>query len=76
VSIKPKNHFINPVIFSHPRFGAVVATTAAETYLQHAVPEQADVNTEEGQLHVGRLINCITQCNELEFKLAFEGDSE
>jgi hypothetical protein len=53
-----------------------VATTAAETYLQHAVPEQEDVDTEEGLLHVGRLINCITQCNELEFKLAYEGDSE
>jgi hypothetical protein len=30
------NHFINPSIFNHPRFNAVVATSAAETYLLHA----------------------------------------
>jgi exonuclease III len=69
-------HFINPTIFKHPRFEAVVATASAETFLQHAVHDQVDVDIEEGLLHVGRLISKITECNEIEFSIAFEGDSD
>jgi exonuclease III len=70
------NHFINPSIFNHPRFSAVVATSAAETYLLHARAEQADVDVAEGLLHIGRLIEKIIQCNELEFNMNFEPDPE
>jgi hypothetical protein len=76
VKIKNKNHFINPVIFGHCRFNAIVATAAAETYLQHAARDQGEVDIEEGLLHVGRLIEKITQCNELDFSMAFDGMSD
>jgi hypothetical protein len=69
-----KNHYINPAIFKHPRFDAVLATAVAETYLEHAVREQQDVDVQEGLLHIGRLIEKISQCNELEFKANFESD--
>jgi hypothetical protein len=74
VSYKPKNHYINPTIFNHPRFQAVVATAVVESYLQHAVEEQEDVDVREGLLHVGRLIEKIVQCNEIEFNMHFESD--
>ena len=40
------------------------------TYLHHAVPDQEDVDVEEGLRHVSRLISCIAKCNELEFNYA------
>jgi hypothetical protein len=52
-----------------------VAVAAAETHLQHAVRDQEDVDVEEGLLHVGRVINKINQCNELEFKIAFDDNA-
>jgi hypothetical protein len=69
-----KNHYINPAIFKHPRFDAVLATAVAETYLVHAVRDQQDVDVQEGLLHIGRLIEKISQCNELEFNANFESD--
>jgi hypothetical protein len=48
----------------------VVATSVAETFLHHAVPDQEDVDIEEGLRHVSRLISCIAKCNELEFNYA------
>jgi hypothetical protein len=52
-----------------------VAVAAAETHLQHAVRDQEDVDVKEGLLHVGRVINKINQCNELEFKIAFDDNA-
>jgi exonuclease III len=69
-------HNINPSILNHCRFEAVVAVAATETYLHHADPHQPDVDVEEGLQHVGRLIEKIMQCNEVEFKLAFDGENE
>jgi hypothetical protein len=65
INNKPKVHFINPSTLNHSRFSAVVAAAAAETYLHHADPDQADVDIPEGLAHVGRLIEKILQCNEL-----------
>jgi hypothetical protein len=48
-----------------------VATTAAETYLQHAVPGQPGLDLEEGLLHVGRLVQLIRNANDIEFDLSF-----
>jgi hypothetical protein len=53
-----------------------VAVAITETYLHHADPHQPDVDVEEGLHHVGRLIEKITQCNEVEFTLAFDGENE
>jgi hypothetical protein len=69
-------HFINPPIFAHSRFDAVVATAVVESYLQHAAAEQDDINIHEGLLHVGRLIEKIKQCNDTEFDIAFEGGND
>jgi hypothetical protein len=69
-------HNINPSILNHRRFEAVVAVAVTETYLHHADPHQPDVDVGEGLLHVGRLITKIMQCNEVEFKLAFDGENE
>jgi hypothetical protein len=60
INMSPKVHFINPSILSHSRFQA-----AAETYLQHAVRDQADVDIEAGLDHVGRLISKLLQCNDI-----------
>jgi hypothetical protein len=49
----------------------VVETATAETYLQHADRNQPDLDLEEGLLHVGRLINKIKTCNDIEFEIAF-----
>jgi hypothetical protein len=49
-----------------------VATAVAETYLQHAVPDQQDIDIEEGLLHVGRLIEKIKTCNEIEFNMYYD----
>jgi exonuclease III len=76
VTLKPKKHFVNSAIFNHPRFEAVVSTSVIETYLHHAQEEQEDVDIQEGLLHVGRLINLISRCNELDFLIAFEGNSQ
>jgi hypothetical protein len=73
ISKKSNVHFINPTIFSHSRFEAVVAAAAVETYLQHAVQDQPDVDVDEGLEHIGRLIAKILQCNEIEFNLAMHG---
>jgi hypothetical protein len=72
VSNKPKQHYINPIIFKHPRFEAVVTAAVLETYLQHAVEGQRDIDVAEGLLHVGRLINKISVCNEIEFNMNFD----
>jgi hypothetical protein len=53
----------------------VVATASAETYLQHAVRDQADVDVEAGLDHVGRLITKLLQCNDIEFNMALNGES-
>jgi hypothetical protein len=50
----------------------VVATAVVETYLQHADIHQEDVDVDQGVLHVGRLIEKITQCNNIEFKIYFD----
>jgi hypothetical protein len=76
ISKVKSKHFINPSTFNHPRFNAVVATAVVETYLQHAVVDQQDVDIEEGLLHVGRLIAMIKKCNNIDFSLAFEGICE
>jgi exonuclease III len=73
INNKPKVHFINPATLNHSRFSAVVAAAAAETYLHHADPDQADVDIPEGLAHVGRLIEKNLQCNEKEFSLAISG---
>jgi exonuclease III len=75
INTRPKVHFINPSIFYHSRFQAVVATASAETYLQHAVRDQADVDVEAGLDHVGRLITKLLQCNDIEFNMALNGES-
>jgi hypothetical protein len=49
-----KKHFINPSIFNHSRFRAVVATAAVETFLQQAEVNQAAVDIEEGLRHTSR----------------------
>jgi hypothetical protein len=72
VSKTRPNHYINPTIFKHPRFEAVVATAVVETYLQHADVHQEDVDIDQGLLHVGRLIEKITQCNNIEFNIYFD----
>jgi hypothetical protein len=68
---KSNRNFINNQIFSHPRFEAVVATTAAETYLHHAVPGQPGLDLAEGLQHVGRLVQLIRDANDIEFELSF-----
>jgi exonuclease III len=71
----PTRHVIKPIAFAHPCFRAVVETAAAETYLQHADRDQADLDLDEGLQHIGRLINAIKRCNDLEFEIAFGGDN-
>jgi exonuclease III len=70
---RPGKVFIDNLIFSHPRFNAVVATAATETYLQHADREQNGLDLEAGLAHVGRIIAAITRANEAEFDLNFSG---
>jgi hypothetical protein len=50
-----------------------VDTAVAESYLQHADREDPDLDIEEGLLHVGRLINQIKKCNDIEFEINFNG---
>jgi Reverse transcriptase (RNA-dependent DNA polymerase) len=72
---KSKNNFIDPMIFKHDRFDAVVATAAVETFLQHADPELVDPEQTQVSLRlIGEIINKIMQANELEFEIAFEGE--
>jgi hypothetical protein len=75
-SAKCTKHFINPCIFSHPRFKPIVATAAVETYLQHAVRGQDGLDLEAGLQHVASVIRLITQANDLEFDIAFEGSTD
>jgi hypothetical protein len=70
---KTTKHFINPVIFSHPRFKAVVATAVVETYLQHAVRGQEGLDLAAGLQHTSATISLIKQANDLEFEIAFSG---
>jgi exonuclease III len=69
-------HRIDPSIFNHPRFPAVVACTAVETYLQHAQPEQVGVDIDAGLEEVGTVINKIREINDLEFEMKFDGSNE
>jgi hypothetical protein len=69
-------HFVNPSIFSHPRFQAVVAVAAVETYLQHARGEQPDVNIPGGLAQIGRIIKKILDANEIEFDISFTKSTE
>lgn len=69
-------HFINPSIFKHARFNAVVATAAVETYLQHADPDQPGLDLPHGLAHLGEIINTIKNANEVEFEIAFSGTTQ
>jgi hypothetical protein len=70
---KPSKNFIDPIIFKHERFEAVVAV--AETYLQHA-STVLDLDLEAGLTEVGNIISKIREANEAEFDIFFEGNSE
>jgi hypothetical protein len=71
---KTLNNIINQKIFSHPRFDAVVAVAAVETYLQHAAPDP-ELDVEEGLREVGNIISKIRDANEIEFSIHFEGST-
>jgi hypothetical protein len=71
---KTSKHFINPIIFSHPRFKAVVTTAVVETYLQHAVRGQEGLDLAAGLQHTSTTISLIKQANDLEFEIAFSGN--
>jgi hypothetical protein len=72
---KPSNHYINPSIFTHCRFQAIVATAVAETYLHHARIDQDNLDIEEGLRHIGRLIQKLSDCNELDLEIALNGNN-
>jgi exonuclease III len=74
-SKKSNKHFINPSIYTHCRFEAVVYTTVTETYLHHAVPDQPGLDIAEGLHHVARAVELIRQANDLDFDIAFNGSS-
>jgi hypothetical protein len=74
-SKKSKKNFIDPAIFNHPRFGAVVAVAATESYLQHADPD-GEVDIQAGLLEVGNIISKIRDANELEFEIHFVGHTQ
>jgi exonuclease III len=65
--------FVDNMIFCHPRFNAVVATAAVETYLQHAQQGQEGLVLEEGLMHIGNIIDTIHRANDLEFDIFFLG---
>jgi hypothetical protein len=67
---KSLKHFIDPKIFSHPRFDAIVAVSACETYLQHADPGTVDI--ELGLAQVSNIISKLRKANDLEFDIVFE----
>jgi hypothetical protein len=73
--IKSSKNFIDPVIFKHERFEAVVAVAVAETYLQHASTDP-DLDLEAGLTEVGNIISKIREANEAEFEIFFEDNSE
>jgi hypothetical protein len=72
---KPSNHYINPSIFTHCRFQAIVATAVAETYLHQARIDQDNLDIEEGHRHIGRLIQKLSDCNELDLEIALNGNN-
>jgi exonuclease III len=56
-------HRIDPCIFKHPRFDAVVACTVVESYLQHAAPEQDGLDLDAGLRAIGDLVSTIRAIN-------------
>jgi hypothetical protein len=66
-------HRINPCVYSHPRFDAILRCTVAETHLQHADPDQPGVNVEAGLLEIGEIVTKIREINEIEFEIEFSG---
>jgi hypothetical protein len=72
----PSRHFINPSIFSHPRFDAVVAVATVETYLHHAVVGQQGLDLDVGLQHVADIIALIKIANDLEFEISFSGQND
>jgi hypothetical protein len=75
--LKSLKNYINPKIFSHPRFESVVACAVTETYLHHAdLDADPDLDVEAGLAEVGNLILKLREANELEFEIKFEGSSE
>jgi hypothetical protein len=52
-----------------------VYTTVTETYLHHAVPDQPGLDIAEGLHHVARAVELIRQANDLDFDIAFSGNS-
>jgi hypothetical protein len=71
---RPKclKNFIDPKIFKHERFEAVLVTAVAESYLQHADPD-GNIDVDTGLIEVGNLISKIRKANDLEFDIFFEG---
>jgi hypothetical protein len=62
-------HNIDSSVFCHPRFNAVVQCAVAESYLQHADPQQPNIDIEVGLREIGLLISEIRTANELELEL-------
>jgi exonuclease III len=72
---KKPNNYIDPKIFKHCLFDAVVTIAVAETYLQHADPD-GDLDVDTGLREVGFIIDKIREANDLEFDIYFEGRSQ
>jgi hypothetical protein len=67
--VRIKKHNIDAAVFKHPRFDAVVQCAVAESYLQHAAPNQPVIDIEVGLREVGFLVEEIRAANDMELEL-------
>ena len=69
--------FINHSILNHPRLLDVATTAAAETYLQHADPDDnPGIDLPQGQVEIRNFMLILRQINELELDITLNGSAE
>ena len=67
---------INHTILTHPRFPEVLSAAVADTYINHADPENNPLfDLNRGRLEVGSFLTLLREINDLEHDIALNGNN-